>query len=140
MNETLAPVLRKSAIIFFDDILVYSKTFEEHLIHLQQVLQLLATHQWKVKLSKCLFVQHSIACLGYVVSAQGVSTDPSKIVDIQQWPVPTILKELRGFLGISGYYRKFVRQYGVISQPLMHLLRKGVPLSGRLPLSKPLRC
>jgi hypothetical protein len=123
----LAPVLRKCAIVFFDDILVYSKTYEDHIRHLEQVLSLLAKHQWKVKPSKCSFAQRSIAYLGFVVNAQGVTTDPSKVIDIQKWPVPTNLKELRGFLGISGYYRKFVRHYGVISQPLTHLLRKGVP-------------
>lgn len=83
MNETLAPILRKSAIVFFDDILVYSKAFKEHLVHLEEVLRLLAKHNWKVKPSKCSFGQRSIAYLGYIVDEQGVSTDPSKILDIQ---------------------------------------------------------
>jgi hypothetical protein len=127
MNETLAPVLRKCAVVFFDDILIYSKTYSEHLVHLDQVLRLLQQHQWKIKGSKCQFAQRSISYLGYVVCEAGVATDPTKIVDVQKWPVPTNLKELRGFLGMSGYYRKFVRHYGIISQPLTQLLRKGVP-------------
>lgn len=127
MNTTLAPVLRKCALVFFDDILVYNTTFEDHVQHLGQVLQLLQQHQWKVKGSKCAFAQCSIAYLGYVISADGVATDPSKIDVVKDWPVPVNLKELRGFLGLSGYYRKFVRHYGVISQPLTNLLRKSVP-------------
>ena len=83
MNETLAPVLRKCALVFFDDILVYSKSLEEHIQHLHHVLQLLAKHQWKVKPSKCAIGKRSIAYLGYVVDEQGVSTDPSKVVDIK---------------------------------------------------------
>lgn len=82
MNETLAPVLRKCAIVFFDDILVYSQLFEEHQVHLKQVLQLLSENHWKVKTSKCTFAQRSVAYLGYVVDSRGVSTDPGKIVDI----------------------------------------------------------
>jgi hypothetical protein len=127
MNETLAPMLRKCAIVFFDDILVYSPTYEAHVAHLRQVLQLLQHHQWKVKHSKCSFAQRSVAYLGYMVSAAGVATDPQKVVDVQKWPIPQNLKQLRGFLGLSGYYRKFVRHYGIISQPLTQLLRKGVP-------------
>lgn len=127
MNETLAPVLRKCAIVFFDDILVYSQSYEAHIQHLAQVLQLLQDSHWKVKGSKCAFAQRSVAYLGYVINEHGVSTDPKKVVDIQSWPTPTNLKELRGFLGISGYYRKFVQSYGVISQPLTQLLKKNVP-------------
>jgi hypothetical protein len=127
MNEMLAPVLRKCAIVFFNDILVYSSTYEAHVAHLRPVLQLLQHHQWKVKHSKCSFAQRSVAYLGYVVKVAGVATDPQKVVDIQKWPIPQNLKELRGFLGLSGYYRKFVCHYGIISQPLTQLLRKGVP-------------
>jgi hypothetical protein len=126
MNETLSPVLRKCAIVFFDDILFYSSSYQDHLMHLQQVMQLLQKHQWKVKHSKCSFAQRSISYLGYMVSASGVATDPQKVLDVQKWPVPLNLKELRGFLGLSGYYQKFVRHYGIISQPLTQLLRKGV--------------
>lgn len=126
MNDTLAPVLRKCAIVFFDDILIYSKSFEDHLIHLRQVLQILQQDQWQVKLSKCAFAQERIAYLGHVVSAAGVATDDSKIETIRKWSAPKTVKEVRSFLGITGYYRKFIRHYGVISKPLTNLLRKGV--------------
>jgi hypothetical protein len=125
MNTTLAPLLRKCVLVFFDDILIYSKSYEEHVMHVKQVLELQARDQWKVKLSKCSFAQRKITYLGHVISQQGVSTDPSKIEAVVNWPVPTNAKELRGFLGLAGYYRKFVKHFGIISKPLTELLKKG---------------
>jgi hypothetical protein len=126
MNETLAPVLCKCALVFFDDILIYSTSFEDHLNHLSTVLQLLQTDQWKVNLVKCAFAQTSIFYLGHVISADGVATDPSKILVIQQWPTPVNVKELRSFLGLAGFYRKFVHHFGLISRPLTELLKKNI--------------
>jgi hypothetical protein len=88
------------------------------------VLELLDANHWKVKMSKCTFAQNQIAYLGHVVSAQGVATDPSKVAAIASWPVPNLVRELRSFLGMAGYYRKFVRHFGVISRPLTNLLKK----------------
>jgi hypothetical protein len=115
MNASLAPVLRKFALVFFDDILVYSKTYEDHLQHLRAILSILRRDQWKAKLTKCAFAQQRIAYLGHVISAAGVATDDSKIATIRDWPVPATPKELRGFLGLSGYYRKFIKHYAIIS-------------------------
>jgi hypothetical protein len=126
MNASLVPVLRKFALVFFDDILIYSATYDEHLTHLKEVLVILLWDQWKAKLAKCAFAQQRIAYLGHVISAAGVSTDESKIEAIRDWPIPTTLKELRGFLGLSGYYRKFIKHYAIISQPLTALLKKGI--------------
>ena len=127
MNCTLAPGLRKFVIVFFDDILVYSNSLEERLDHLKQVLSWLRKDQWKLKLSKCSFAQRSIAYLGHVLSAAGVSTDPTKVQAIQEWPVPSTARQLHGFLGLAGYYRKFVRNFGIIAHPLTQLLKKDVP-------------
>ncbi|XP_020182054.1 uncharacterized mitochondrial protein AtMg00860-like [Aegilops tauschii subsp. strangulata] len=107
-----------------DDILVHTSTLEAHCQLLTQVLQLLDKYELKAKLSKCSFAQRRISYLGHVISEQGVSTDDSMIRTIQQWPVPQNTKELRGFLGLAGYYRKFVRFFGVISKPLTELLKK----------------
>lgn len=125
MNQIFAPSLRKGVLVFMDDILVYSSTFEEHVELLKQVLQIIEANQFLIKLSKCSFGQQQIEYLGHCISAQGVSTEPSKILAVH-WPIPTSLKELRGFLGLTGYYRKFIRHYGMISRPLTTLLKKGI--------------
>jgi hypothetical protein len=124
MNATLAHGLRRFVIIFFDDILVYSETYANYLTHLRLVLQWLERDQWKLKLSKCKFAQRSIAYLGHIISGQGVSTDPSKVQAIVDWPVSRSVKELRSFLGLAGYYRKFVKHFGIIARPLSNLLKK----------------
>jgi hypothetical protein len=126
MNETLAPLLRRCALVFFDDILVYSQSFQDHVGHLQQVLSLLAQDRWQVKYSKCSFGQRQIGYLGHVISEQGVATDPSKVSAIEQWLVPQNVKQLMSFLGLAEYYRKFVYHFGIIAKPLTELLKKNV--------------
>jgi hypothetical protein len=88
MNSSLAPLLRKCALVFFDDILVYSASYEERISHLDQVFSLLQQHQWKVKLVKCSFAKRQISYLGYVISDKGVSTCPSKVNAVAEWPIP----------------------------------------------------
>ena len=127
LNETLSPCVRKFVLLFFDDILIFSASYALHLQHLEEVLKLLLQHQWQVKLSKCAFAQKQVVYLGHVISGQGVATDPSKISTIQNWPSPVSVKEVRGFLGLAGYYRKFIAHYGMLSKPLTNLLKKGVP-------------
>lgn len=124
MNECLKPLLRKCVIVFFDDILVYSSSFQKHLDHLRQVFSLLAAGQWYIKMSKCKFAQTQIANLGHVISADGVATDPTKVEAVFSWPQPSNLKELRSFLGLAGFYRKFVCHYAVIAKPVTNLLKK----------------
>jgi hypothetical protein len=90
------------------------------------VLVLLATDQWKIKRTKCSFAHKTIAYLGHVISSKGVATDQSKIEAISAWPAPTNTKELRSFLGLAGYCRKFVQHFGTITQSLTNFLKKGV--------------
>jgi hypothetical protein len=124
MNSTLKPLLRRCVLVFFDDILVYSKSLEEHMEHLRAVFQLLAQDKWKVKMSKCSFAQRQISYLGHIISAEGISTDNSKISSITTWPAPSNAKELRSFLGLAGYYRKFVKHFAILAKPLTSLLKK----------------
>uniref|UniRef100_A0ACD5VDQ5 Uncharacterized protein n=1 Tax=Avena sativa TaxID=4498 RepID=A0ACD5VDQ5_AVESA len=111
MNASLAPVLRKFALVFFDDILIYNPTYEEHIHHIEAMLEIMQRDRWQVKPSKCEFAQQRIAYLGHVISGDGVDTDDSKITNITNWPVPKNLKKLRGFLGITFYYHKFIHHY-----------------------------
>lgn len=127
MNMIFARLLRKGVLVCMDDILVYSETLSEHIQLLQQVFDILRANKFYVKLSKCAFGQSQFDCLGHTISAQGVSTDQTKIQAVQQWPAPNNQKELRGFLGLTGYYRRFIRNYAIISRPLSDMLKKAVP-------------
>jgi hypothetical protein len=101
MNSVLAPVLRKFVLVFFDDILIYSKSLIEHISHLKQVFQLLKSN----KVSKCTFATEQVDYLGHLISSKGSATDPKKIEAIINWPPPENVTQLRGFLGLTGYYR-----------------------------------
>jgi hypothetical protein len=125
MNEIFCPFLRQFILVFFDDILVYSCSEEDHVIHLQKTLEILRLHKLHAKLSKCRFGCCEIDYLGHVISANGVAVDQKKIESILQWPFPSSLKSLRGFLGLTGYYKKFVHGYGQIARPLTDMLKKG---------------
>ncbi|KAJ0938964.1 putative nucleotidyltransferase, Ribonuclease H [Helianthus annuus] len=123
MNDLFRPYLRRFILVFFDDILIYSHNME-HLSHLEQALELLCSHQFFAKLSKCCFGQSRVVFLGHVITSEGVQVDQEKILAVQSWPVPTTVREVRGFLGLTGYYRRFVRNYGLIARPLTALTKK----------------
>ena len=124
MNHVFRPYLDKFVIVFIDDILVYSSSKEEHAEHLRIILQTLREHQLHTKFIKCQFWLDRVAFLGHVVSAEGISIDPQKIEAIVDWRPPTNIIEVRSFLGLVGYYRKFVEGFSRIATPLTKLTRK----------------
>jgi hypothetical protein len=123
MNDILSCYLRKFVLVFFNDILIYNKTWEEHLQHIRQVLALLQLNSVFPKRSKCSSGQTAVGYLGHIISNQGVA-DPEKIKAITSWPQPVTVCQLKGFLGLAGYYWKFIKNYGAIAKPLTDLLKK----------------
>jgi hypothetical protein len=110
--------------LFFDDILIYSSSWAEHLQHVGIVLNALRAHRLHLKRSKCSFGASSVAYLGHVIYAEGVTMDADKITAVASWPAPRSARALQGFLGLVGYYRKFIQDFGIIAAPLMRLLRR----------------
>ena len=116
--------MRKFVNVFFDDILIYSQSFSDHLKHLRTALQTLADNNFVLKLSKCSFATQQVEYLGHLVSEKGVEPVPAKVAAVQQWPTPQSTRALQGFLGLSGFYRRFIKGYATIAAPLTTLLAK----------------
>jgi hypothetical protein len=124
MNDVFRPILRRFVLVFFDDILVYSKDWKSHMSHLEKVLSVLQLNGLVANKKKCHFAKASEDYLGHVISGNGVAVDPTKIESVTQWPIPKNVKGVRGFLGLTGYYRKFIRDYGKVARPLTELTKK----------------
>lgn len=126
----------ESVLLYLDDVIIFSKSYEDHLRHLAEVFQVLIKHGLKIKPSKCHLMKPRVNYLGHVVSAEGVMPDPEKISAVQDWPTPTTVKEVRSFLGFAGYYRRFIPHFAQVAEPLQELIR-GYPceqLKRRLPI------
>ena len=126
MNRIFQPLLDICVIVFIDDILVYSKSNQEHEEHLRDVLSILREKKLYAKFSKCEFWLNEVAFLGHVISGKGISVDPRKIEAVVEWEVPTNVTEVRSFLGMAGYYRRFVEGFSRIAQPLTKLTKKNM--------------
>jgi hypothetical protein len=118
MNDVLRPFLRRFVLVFFDDILIYSPSWTSHLQHLRTIFTALRAARLFVKRAKCSFGDASIAYLGHIVSLHGVAMDASKIQAVVEWPRLRSPKDLRGFLGLAGYYRKFIQDFFTVAAPL----------------------
>ncbi|GJV61045.1 reverse transcriptase domain-containing protein [Tanacetum coccineum] len=127
MNRVCKPYLDKFVIVFIDDILIYSKNKEEHGEHLKTILNLLRSEKLYAKFSKCDFWLDSVQFLGHVIDSSGVHVDPAKIEAIKNWAAPTTPTEVRQFLGLAGYYRRFIKEFSLISKPLTKLTQKNKP-------------
>ena len=124
MNKVFMECLDKYVVVFIDDILVYSKSEQEHAEHQRSVLGRLREHQLYAKFSKCEFWLDRVAFLGHVISASGVKVDPGKVRDVLSWKTPTTATEIRSFLGLAGYYRRFIEGFSRIAKPMTELLKK----------------
>jgi hypothetical protein len=126
INSVFMPELDKFVVVFIDDILVYSKNEAEHAEHLHIVLQRLRYHRLYAKLSKYDFWLKEIKFLGHTISQDGVSVDPEKVQEVMDWKPPTTVRQIRSFLGLAGYYRRFIPDFSRIAKPMTELLKKGV--------------
>ncbi|KAK1602548.1 hypothetical protein QYE76_037397 [Lolium multiflorum] len=124
MNKIFMNFLDKFVVVFIDDILIYSKTEEEHEQHLEIILETLRQHKLYAKFSKCEFWLKEVGFLGHILSAGGIDVDPSKIKTVEEWKAPTTQTEVRAFLGLAGYYRRFVEGFSSIARPMTQLLKK----------------
>ncbi|GJX12871.1 putative nucleotidyltransferase, ribonuclease H [Tanacetum coccineum] len=124
MNRVCKPYLDKFVIVFIDDILIYSKTEEEHEVHLKTILDLLKKEKLYAKFSKCEFWLKEVQFLGHVVNRDGIHVDPSKVESVKNWKTPESPTEIRSFLGLAGYYRRFIENFSKIAKPLTLLTQK----------------
>ncbi|MCG7878036.1 MAG: DDE-type integrase/transposase/recombinase [Candidatus Thiodiazotropha taylori] len=122
MERCMGELNLRDCLIYLDDIIIFSSTFEEHVERLQAVFERLQEHNLKLKPSKCKLFRRKVTYLGHVVSEEGIHTDPSKIDAIKTWPVPKSTKDVRRFLGFTGYYRRFIKRFAAIVRPLNDLL------------------
>jgi hypothetical protein len=123
MNSVFMLELDKFVVVFIDDILIYSKNEAEHARHLRIVLTRLREHQLYAKFSKCAFWLEEIQFLGHMLSANGIAVDPSKVKDILEWKPPTTVHQVRSFLGLAGYYRRFIPDFSKLVKPITSLLK-----------------
>ncbi|GJU83013.1 putative reverse transcriptase domain-containing protein [Tanacetum coccineum] len=124
MNRVCKPYLDKFVIVFIDDILIYSRNEKEHEEHLKTILELLKKEELYAKFSKCEFWIHTVKFLGHVIDSSGIHVDPAKIEAVKNWASPTTPSEIRQFLGLAGYYRRFIEGFSKIAKPMTELTQK----------------
>ena len=133
MHQALRPLLDECALVFLDDILIYSKTLEEHKQHVRRVLDALREQKLYAKESKCEFFKHEVEFLGHIVGREGVRMMEDKVEAVRAWPMPRSVRDVRAFLGTAGYYRKFIRDFSAIAAPLSELTKDSVQFEWTAP-------
>ena len=125
MNSVFSRYLDNFVLFFLDDILIYSKNEEEHEEHLRLTLQFLREHKLYAKLSKCDFYRDRIHHLGHIISTEGISVDPKKIEAIMNWPTPRNVIDVRSFIGLAGYYRRFIEGFSKVAHAITSFQKRG---------------
>ena len=125
MNQVLKPFMGKFVVVYFDDILIYSKTADEHVKQLRDVLAVLQENQLFLNLKKCSFMTDSLLFLGYVVSSEGIHVDKEKVRVIREWPAPKTVGEVQSFHGLATFYRRFIRNFSTVMAPITECMKKG---------------
>jgi hypothetical protein len=126
MNHALRAFIGRFVVVYFDDILVYSKDLNEHINHLQCVLDVLRKEKLYANLKKCSFCMEKVVFLGYVISAKGIEVDEEKVKAIKEWPTPNSITEVRSFHGLASFYRRFVKNFSTLAAPLTEIVKKSV--------------
>jgi hypothetical protein len=126
MNEVLRASIGRFVVVYVDDILIYSKSLDEHMDHLRAIFNALRDARLFGNLEKCIFYTDRISFLGYVVTSQGIEVDEIKIEAIKSWLVPQTITQVRSFLGLAGFYCRFIKDFSTIAAPLHELTKKGV--------------
>ena len=127
MDHVLGDINRKFALVYIDDIIIFSQTFEEHLAHIEEVMKRIKAAGLRLNFEKCEFVSRYTTFLGHIIGKDGVKPDPTNIEKIKNHAVPVNVTQLKGFLGLAGYYRKFIRGFSSLAEPLNQLMRKDEP-------------
>ena len=117
MNDIFSPLIDKTVGVYLDDILTYSKEIESHCIHVREVLDILKKEKFYAKKSKCEFAVKQVEFLGYIISRDGIATDPKKVKTVVEWDPPTTVKQVQRFSGFVGFYRKFISNFAQITNP-----------------------
>ena len=124
MNHVLRAFLRKFVVIYFDDILIYRKSMEEHVNHLKYILEVLKKEKLFSNFKKCSFCKAKVKFLGYVVGVNGIEVDEEKVKEIKKWPTPKTISEVRSFHGLTSFYRRFIKDFSTIVAPHTEVIKK----------------
>lgn len=125
MNQSLGPFIGKFVVIYFDDVLIYSTNLETHMRHLREVLNVFRNHSFYATIKKCVFINDRVLFLGYVVSAEGLSVDETKVQAVVSWPQPTTVTEVRSFHGLASFYRCFIPHFSSNMAPITECIKTG---------------
>ena len=132
MNHVLCAVIGKFVVVYFDDILVYNKDLNEHILHLRYVFDVLKCEKLYANFKKCTFCMEKVIFLSYVISTKGIEVDEEKVKAIKEWPTPKNITEVRSFHGLASFYRRFVKHFSTMAAPLTEVIKKNVGFIGEL--------